>query len=138
VYSNRGIAKRYECHISSLLVTKRKKSCSKDGGETWTALETDETLPSVACMGSIIKGPKKNDGSWDLYASFPSNEGRKNGQIAISTDLGKSFQIKKIVKGSFAYSASQMSADGKRLELIYETDKYKTLRFLSIPLKELE
>jgi len=117
---------------------KRKKAFSKDSGETWSALETDASLPSVACMGSIIKGPKKTDESWDLYATFPSKEGRKNGQIAISTDLGKSFQIKKIVKGSFAYSAAQISADAKCLELIYESDKYETIRFLSIPLKELQ
>ena len=117
---------------------KRKKAFSKNGGETWTALETDETLPSVACMGSLIKGPKKKDGLWDLYASFPSNQGRKDGQIAISTDNGKSFQIKKIITGSYAYSASQISADGKSFELIYETDKYRTLRFLGIPLEELQ
>ena len=117
--------------------TKRKKAFSKDGGETWSALETDSTLPSVACMGSLIKGPENKYGSWDLYATFPSNEARKDGQIAISNNNGKSFQIKKIVKGSFAYSASQISADGKSLELIYETDRYRTIRFLSIPLKEL-
>ena len=116
---------------------KRKKSFSKDGGVTWSVIQTDPTLPSVACMGSVIKGPLKKDGTWDLYASFPSAEGRKNGQIAISTDHGKTFKIKKIVKGGFAYSASQISADGKHLELIYEADGYKTLRFLSIPLNEL-
>lgn len=118
--------------------TKRKKAFSKDGGKNWTTLETDPSLPSVACMGSIIKGHIKKDGSWDLYASFPSNEGRKDGQIAVSADNGKSFHIKKLVTGSFAYSASQISADGKNFELIYETDKYKTLRFLSIPLVELK
>lgn len=117
---------------------KRKKAFSKDGGETWSVIETDATLPSVACMGSVVKGPKKEDGSWDLYTTFPSNEARKDGQIAISTDYGKSFQIKKIVTGAFAYSASQISADGKNLELIYETDRNRALRFLSISLKELK
>ncbi|MDH3709755.1 MAG: glycoside hydrolase [Cyclobacteriaceae bacterium] len=116
---------------------KRKKAFSQDGGKSWTKLKTDPSLPSVACMGSIIKGPKKKDGSWDLYASFPSKSGRKNGQIAVSTDFGQSFQIKKIVTGPFAYSASQISSDGKRLELLYEADEYETVRFLSIPLKEL-
>ncbi|TKG94589.1 exo-alpha-sialidase [Puteibacter caeruleilacunae] len=116
----------------------RKKAISHDGGETWSPLSTDPTLPSVACMGSVIKGPKKKDGSWDLYASFPSKDGRKNGQIAVSTDNGKSFQIKKIISGSFAYSATQISANGKHLELFYETDGYKTIRFLSIPLKQLK
>ncbi len=117
---------------------KRKKSFSKDRGKTWSALETDPTLPSVACMGSIVKGPKKKNGSWDLYASFPSKDGRKNGQIAVSNDNGKSFSIKKIIKGSFAYSATQISANGKNLELLYEADKYKTLRFLVIPLIHLK
>ncbi len=116
---------------------KRKKAFSKDGGESWSTIETDATLPSVACMGSVVKGPKKKKGSWDLYATFPSNEARKDGQIAISTDHGKSFQIKKIITGAFAYSASQISADSKNLELIYETDRNRTLRFLSIPLDEL-
>jgi sialidase-1 len=118
-------------------ITRRKKAFSQDGGETWTTLRTDPSLPSVACMGSLIKGPKKKDGTWDLFASFPSSEGRKNGQIAISTDFGKSFQIKKIISGPFAYSATQISADGQNLELFYEADNYKSIRFLSIPLKDL-
>ena len=80
---------------------------------------------------------KKKDGSWDLYASFPSDKGRENGQIAISSDFGQSFQIQKIVTGPFAYSAIQVSKNGRKLELLYEADGYKTLRFLSIPLKEL-
>ncbi|BDS08564.1 sialidase [Oceaniferula spumae] len=116
----------------------RKKSISKDGGITWSDIKTDPTLPSVACMGSIIKGPVKKDGSWDLYASFPSSAGRKNGQIAISTDHGKTFQIKKIITGPFAYSATQISPDGKSLLCIYEANGYKTERILSIPLSELK
>jgi len=45
---------------------KLKKAFSNNGGESWSALDADSTLPSVACMGSIIKGP---NGSWGLYAS---------------------------------------------------------------------
>ncbi len=116
----------------------RKKAFSEDGGENWTPTKTDPSLPSVACMGSLIKGPKKEDGSWELYASFPSKEDRINGQICISTDSGQSFQIKKIVSGKFAYSASQISADGKNFELLYEAEGYKYIRFLSIPLEELK
>ncbi|MFC4993390.1 sialidase family protein [Rubritalea tangerina] len=116
----------------------RKKSISKDGGLTWSVLKTDPTLPSVACMGSIISGPQKADGSWDLYATFPSNKGRKNGQIAISNDNGQTFNIKSIITGPFAYSASQISPDGKSILCLYETDGYKSERILSIPLKTLQ
>ena len=116
---------------------KRKKSISKDGGVTWSVIKTDETLPSVACMGSIIRGPKRGEG-WDLYASFPSAKGRKNGQIAISKDFGKSFEIKKIVTGVFGYSATQVSPDGKSLLCFYETGGFKVIRFISIPFVELE
>ena len=116
---------------------KRKKSISQDGGLTWSVIKTDESLPSVACMGSIVKGPKRGEG-WDLYASFPSAKGRKDGQIAISKDFGKSFEIQKIVKGDFAYSATQVSPDGKSLLCFYETDGYKTIRLLEIPFEEIE
>ncbi|MDB4289288.1 glycoside hydrolase [bacterium] len=116
---------------------KRKKSFSKDGGLSWSVLATDETLPSVACMGSVVRGPKRG-GGWDLYASFPSNRGRKDGQIAISRDFGKSFEIRKIVKGDFGYSTTQVSPDGKSLLCFYETDGYKVIRFIAIPFNELE
>ena len=118
-------------------VAKRKKSISKDGGVTWSVIKTDETLPSVACMGSVVRGPMRGEG-WDLFASFPSAKGRKNGQVAISKDFGKSFEIKKIVKGDFGYSAIQVSPDGKVLLCFYETDGYKTIRLISIPFGELE
>ena len=116
--------------------TWRKKSISTDGGATWPAMATDKALPSVACMGSIVRGPEKGGGSWDLYASFPSKDGRKNGQLAISRDNGRTFQIKKIIKGGFSYSTTQISPDGKSLLCLYETEN--TLRFLSLPLTDFD
>ena len=35
----------------------RKKATSSDGGRTWSPIDVDRGLPSVACMGSLIKGP---------------------------------------------------------------------------------
>lgn len=116
---------------------KRKKAISKDGGRKWSVIKTDETLPSVQCMGSVIKGPKRGEG-WDLWASFPSAQERKNGQIAVSKDNGQSFEVKKIVKGVFGYSCTQVSPDGKSLLCFYETDAWKAIRFLEIPFEELE
>jgi len=87
---------------------------------------------------SIISGPSKADGSWDLYASFPSAKGRTNGQLAISIDNGHTFQIKKIVTANFAYSATQISPDGNSLYCLYETTGNKEQRFLTIPLTEFK
>ncbi len=115
----------------------RKKAISHDGGETWSEIEIDQTLPSVACMGSLIKGPTKEDGTWDLWASFPSNAGRKDGQIAVSKNNGQSWHIVKVIPGPFAYSALQVSADQKSLLCLYESDGYRTETLLTIPLEQI-
>lgn len=114
----------------------RKKATSHDGGETWTPLNIDKGLPSVACMGSVIKGPIKEDGTWDLWASFPSNAGRKDGQIAVSKDNGKTWRIMKVIRGPFAYSALQVSPDQKSLLCLYESDGYKSETLLTIPFEQ--
>jgi len=116
----------------------RKKAFSSDGGQTWTPIKTDPTMPTIQCMGSIVAGPVKADGNWDLYASFPSAKARANGQVAISIDNGKTFQIKTIISGYFGYSTTQISPDGKDLLLFYESDKVRSIRFLRIPLSELK
>ena len=116
----------------------RKKAISHDGGKTWSPINVDRTLPSVACMGSVIRGPVLEDGSWDLWASFPSNAGRKDGQIAVSKDNGKTWRIRKVIHGPFAYSALQVSPDQKSLLCLYESGGYRTQTLLTIPFTELE
>ena len=117
--------------------TFRKKAISHDGGVTWTPISIDKSLPSVACMGSVVNGPKKTDGSWDLFAAFPSSAGRKDGRIAISKDNGKSWRIVKVIHGPFAYSGLQVSSDKKSLLCLYESDNYKTQTLLRIPFEEV-
>ena len=115
----------------------RKKAISRDGGETWSTIDIDRGLPSVACMGSVIKGPVKKDGTWDLWASFPSSAGRKDGQIAVSKDNGKTWQIVKVIHGPFAYSALQISPDKSSLLCLYESDRYRSETLLTIPFDEV-
>ena len=115
----------------------RKKAVSHDGGETWGPINIDTSLPSVACMGSVIKGPAKKDGTWDLWASFPSRNGRKDGQIAVSRDNGRTWQVVKVIPGPFAYSALQVSPDQKSLLCLYESNGYRTETLLRIPFAEL-
>lgn len=79
---------------------------------------------------------KRGEG-WDLWASFPSAQGRKNGQIAVSKDFGESFEIRKIITGDFGYSATQVSPDGKSLLCFFENGGYKVIRFLKIPFSDL-
>lgn len=115
----------------------RKKAISSDGGETWTPLNIDRGLPSVACMGALIKGPPRPDGSWDLWASFPSNTGRENGQIVVSRDNGHTWNIVKIIPGLFSYSALQVSPDQSSLLCLYESDDCLSETLVRIPFQEL-
>jgi hypothetical protein len=85
----------------------------------------------------VIKGPEQEDGTWDLWASFPSNAGRKDGQIAVSRDNGQTWQIVKIVRGPFAYSALQVSPDQSSLLCLYESDNYRTQTLITLPFHEL-
>ena len=115
----------------------RKKAISHDGGETWRPLNIDRGLPSVACMGSLIKGPIRADGTWDLWASFPSSAGRRNGQITVSADNGKTWRIAKLIRGPFSYSALQVSPDRSGLLCLYESDDCRSETLLTIPFNEL-
>jgi sialidase-1 len=117
--------------------TFRKKAISRDGGETWSPLSIDRGLPSVAYMGSIVKGPVKENGTWDLWASFPSDVGRKNGQIAVSKDNGKTWRIAKVMSDPFAYSALQVSPDQKSLLCLYETNHYRDINFVALNITEV-
>lgn len=115
----------------------RKKAFSGDGGETWTSLDIDRGLPSVACMGALIKGPTHEDGSWDLWASFPSNTRRENGQIAVSRDNGRTWNIVHIIPGLFSYSALQVSADQRSLLCFYESNDCLSETLVTLPFAEL-
>ena len=57
--------------------------------------------------------------------------------MAVSKDFGESFEIRRIVRGDFGYSTTQVSPDGKSLLCFYETDGDKVIRFLEIPFKGL-
>ena len=114
----------------------RKKAVSRDSGETWSPLDIDRGLPSVACMGSVVRGPVKEDGTWDLWAAFPSDAGRKDGQIVVSEDHGKTWRIAKVIHGPFAYSALQVSPDGEALLCLYESDGYRTLTLTRLAFAE--
>ena len=115
----------------------RKKAISRDGGNTWGPFDVDRGLPSVACMGAVIKGPVRADGTWDLWASFPSSAGRRDGQIAVSSDNGRTWRIVKVIHGPFAYSALQVSPDRLNLLCFYESAGYRSETLIRIPFNRL-
>jgi sialidase-1 len=114
----------------------RKKAISEDGGVTWSEIQIDRGLPSVACMGALIKGPTRDDGTWELWASFPSDKGRHDGQVVMARDSGQTWQIMKVIPGPFAYSALRLSSDQTNLLCLYESENYRTQTLLSMPLAE--
>ncbi len=115
----------------------RKKAISSDGGTTWSPINIDKNLPSVACMGALIKGPVHADGTWDLWASFPSNAGRKDGQIAVSNDNGQTWSVVKTIPGLFSYSALQVSPNQRDLLCFYESEDCLSETLIRLPFAQL-
>ena len=69
--------------------------------------------------------------------SVPSPGGRSNGVIYVSKNGGKTWPIaKNVIAGSFAYSAL-VQLDADTVGLFYETNHYKDINFVTLPLKDL-
>ncbi|MCK4998829.1 MAG: exo-alpha-sialidase, partial [Anaerohalosphaera sp.] len=116
----------------------RKIAISKNGGETWSDLVDDLSLPEPQCMGSIIKYTNPDDGKNRLIFACPGTKnGRKQGTIRISYDDGKTWPISKtIVEGHYAYSCLTTLRDGN-IGCLYEADSDKTIKFASFSLESL-
>ena len=105
----------------------RKLSVSHDGGETWSNMFEHPDLPTVACMGSVIRYSWPEEGESILLTSIPSPAGRKMGAVYMSTDEGQTWPTKKYVyPGGFAYSCLVKLANGK-VGCLYERDGYKAI-----------
>jgi hypothetical protein len=140
----RGHAKgatTYGYRIPSLLVTKKGSILAFT--ERRLGLH-DHAQNDIVLRRSTDNGKKWSDdivayedGTWDLWASFPSDAGRKDGQIAVSKDNGKTWRIVKIIPGPFAYSALQVSPDQSSLLCLYESDNYRSETLITIPFEEV-
>ena len=118
--------------------TGRHLSWSEDGGSTWTPTRQGAELKASQCNGSMItlrdtKGQLTNT----VLFSIPSPSGRSNGVVYISHDGGKTWPIvNNVIAGNFAYSAL-IQLDDKTVGLFYETNRYRDIRFIALPLHEL-
>jgi hypothetical protein len=66
--------------------------------------------------------------------SIPSPGGRTDGIIYLSLDGGKTWaKSKQVTEGFFGYSAL-IQLDAKTIGLFYETNRYKDIRFISLPI----
>jgi len=98
----------------------RRKTLSKDGGATWSALRPDTALPEPVCQGSLLR-------LWDagrkpvLAFSNPANQkARVNMTVRWSLDGGRSWAASQVVHaGPSAYS-NLVELPGGRLGLIFE------------------
>jgi sialidase-1 len=110
----------------------RAVSRSNDGGETWSELTLEKTLPSVRCMAAMIRQGETGR----LLHSHPSPDARKDGRLFASLDEGKTWQqIAQINKGYFGYSCLVTLADGT-IGCIYETNGCRKMVFKRFKIEE--
>jgi N-sulfoglucosamine sulfohydrolase len=130
-----------ELHDGRLLYNERTRKTgrhlawSKDGGETWTKTLQSVGLKVTPCNGSMIT-VRDHDGQLTnkVMFSIPSPGGRTDGIIYLSLDGGKTWaKSKQVTEGFFGYSAL-IQLDAKTIGLFYETNRYKDIRFISLPI----
>jgi hypothetical protein len=69
--------------------------------------------------------------------SIPSPGGRADGVVYLSPDGGKTWpKSKQVTQGFFAYSAL-IQLDTETIGLFYETNRYKDIRFVALPLENI-
>lgn len=118
----------------------RKVAWSTDGGETWTPIAEDKSLPEPVCQGSLLSFTDKGR-HITLFLNpegEPVGKGRTNGVLRLSLDGGKTWKHSRLlVPGKFAYSSMARLKDG-RIAIIYEPNSNTEILFLTVDLAWLE
>jgi sialidase-1 len=110
----------------------RKVAVSADGGQTWSELRDDPTLPDSQCQGSIIRDDAPGGGL--LFVNPGVRKGRLNGTVRLSTDDGATWSASRLlVPGDFAYSCLAVLPDGS-VACLYETDNYGRINLVRFTL----
>lgn len=110
---------------------------SRDGGETWSAVDFDKALIEPVCQASLlaIPDPGHPDKTLLVFSNPASREARRNLMVRESFDQGKTWPVsREIYAGPAAYSCLAALADG-RLALLYERDDYRKLTFSKFDLE---
>lgn len=113
----------------------RRFSLSRDGGKTWSSVQTTPDLTDPSCMASTLRysfaeGPTPGR----LLHSGPDSTKRERGTIYLSRDEGQTWPVKRVLySGSFAYSVLTKFADGT-VGCLFEADTYGRIVFARFPL----
>jgi sialidase-1 len=116
----------------------RKRAWSRDGGETWSALEDDPALLDPGNNGAVIQWAPdvRTPGlraQWLLLSNTRDSAERRNLVVSLSCDGGRTWPVRKLIEpGSAAYSTLARLQDGS-FALLYERDNY---RFITLALFE--
>ncbi len=101
----------------------RAVAWSHDGGEQWSAVEYDPTLPELSCQGSIVR----YDAGRVLLAHPSHREQRSHLTVRLSDDECRTWPVARILEPAFAaYSDLAVTAKGHIL-CFYETADYQQL-----------
>ena len=105
---------------------RRAYAWSQDGGNTWSDVEFDETLPEPSCQAGLVRFTHQDQYQKNrVLLTHPSNtEERTHMMARVSYDEGKTWPVSKLLyDGSAAYSDLAIAPD-MTIVCLYEVDRY--------------
>jgi sialidase-1 len=109
---------------------------SRDGGQTWSALEFDATLIEPLCQASLLALSDSSDAKKTVlvFSNPASRDARRRLTVRQSFDDGKTWPAsREIYAGSAAYSCLAQIADD-RMGVLFERDDYQKITFTEVAL----
>jgi len=115
---------------------RRAVSYSRDGGETWSPLEFDETLIEPICQASFLRYP--GSGRQVLFSNPASQQGRTRMTVRLSNDESRTWSSSRLIHaGPAAYSCLAVLTDGA-IACLYEAGEETAYEKISLARFSLE
>lgn len=103
----------------------RQTAISKDGGESWSDIKSDESLPEPVCEGNLLRYDYAGKRSALLFSNPASKTTRAQMTVRISFNNGKRWAASKLLySGPSAYSCMTVLPNGN-LGCFYEAGLQK-------------